>query len=76
MITELAKLLIVLGVSITVVGVLLFLAVRYLPWLGNLPGDVQYESENLKVYAPFATMILISIVGTILLNVVVRIFRR
>ncbi len=75
MMQDLAKLLIVLGISIAFVGLMLWLASRYLPWLGNLPGDVRYESENVKVYAPFATMILISILGTILLNIVARIFR-
>ena len=58
------------------IGGILLLAGRYFPWLGNLPGDIQYESENVKIYIPLATMILVSILATILLNVFFRFFRR
>ncbi len=73
---DLARLLITMGLSIAFIGVVILLAVRYFPWLGNLPGDFRFESENFKIYFPLATMILISVVGTILLNIVIRIFRR
>jgi hypothetical protein len=49
---------------------------RFFPWLGNMPGNLSYEGENFKIYFPLGTMILVSILGTILLNVVLRIFRR
>jgi len=73
---DLARLLITMGLSIAFIGVVILLAVRYFPWLGNLPGDFRFQSENFKIYFPLATMILISVVGTILLNIVIRIFRR
>ena len=70
------RLLIIIGLAITILGVVLWLGGRYLPWLGNLPGDFRYESDNVKVYFPLATMIIISIIGTILLNIVVRLLNR
>lgn len=73
---DLARLLIAMGLSIAFIGLVILLAVRYFPWLGNLPGDFTFESENFKIYFPLATMILISVVGTILLNIVIRLFRR
>jgi uncharacterized protein HemY len=73
---DFARLLIIIGLSITFIGVLLLVAVRYLPWLGNLPGDIRYEGKNFRIYFPLATMLLISILGSILLNIVIRIFRR
>lgn len=58
------------------IGGILLLAGRYFPWLGNLPGDIRYESDNVKIYVPLATMILVSILATILLNIFLRFFRR
>ena len=74
--TDLARLLIIIGLVIAFVGVLIMVAVRFFPWLGNLPGDIRFETENSQVYVPLATMLLVSIMATILLNVVIRIFRR
>jgi len=73
--TDFARLLIIIGLAIAFAGVVLLLAVRFFPWLGNLPGDFRYESENVKIYFPLATMLLVSILGSILLNIVLRIFR-
>ena len=74
--TEIGRFLFIIGIIITLVGAALWLAGRYLPWLGNLPGDIRYESDNVRVYFPLATMILISIIISIILNVLVRIFKR
>ena len=73
---DFAKLLIIIGLTTALVGGVLWVAIRFFPWLGNLPGDFRHEGENFKIYFPLATMILISLVGTILLNIVIRIFRR
>jgi hypothetical protein len=43
--------------------------------LGNLPGDLVYEGQNVRVYVPIATMIVLSVVLTLLLNLVLRLFR-
>ncbi|MGD2079142.1 MAG: DUF2905 domain-containing protein [Chloroflexota bacterium] len=74
--TELARLLIIIGLVIAFVGLLMLVAIRFFPWLGNLPGDIRFETSNSKVYIPLATMIIVSIMATILLNIVIRIFRR
>lgn len=74
--TDLARLLIIIGLVIAFVGLLMLIAIRFFPWLGNLPGDIRFETSNSKVYIPLATMIIVSIMATILLNIVIRIFRR
>lgn len=74
--TDFARILIIIGLVITLSGVLILVAVRYFPWLGNLPGDIRYERENVKIYFPLVTMILISLLGSVLLNILLRIFRR
>lgn len=73
---EMGRLLVIIGLVITGSGVLILVAIRFFPWLGNLPGDISYQSGNTKVFIPITTMILVSVLATILLNVVLRIFRR
>jgi hypothetical protein len=70
------RLLVVIGLAIAFIGLLFLLASRYFPWLGNLPGDIRFEGENVNIYFPLTTMILVSILATILLNIFIRIFRR
>ncbi|RMH01136.1 MAG: DUF2905 domain-containing protein [Chloroflexi bacterium] len=73
---ELGKMLLFIGLAIAFIGLVLVLAGRFMPWLGNLPGDFRYETENVRVYFPLATMLLISIVGSILLNLIIRLLNR
>ncbi|HSM54785.1 MAG TPA: DUF2905 domain-containing protein [Candidatus Sulfomarinibacteraceae bacterium] len=76
MMIDFGRLLIIIGLTIAFAGLLILLASRFFPWLGNLPGDIHVERDNFRLYVPLATMLLISILGTILLNIVIRIFRR
>ena len=46
-----------------------------IPGLGNLPGDLTVERGNFRLYAPFGTMIVVSIVLSVILNIVTRFFR-
>jgi hypothetical protein len=71
-----ARILIIIGITLLIAGGVILVAVRYFPWLGNLPGDVRYEGENFRFYFPLATMILLSILASVILNIVVRIFNR
>ena len=67
--------LILAGVVLVVAGVLFLLAGK-LPWLGHLPGDINYRGKNTTFSFPLATCIIVSIVLTILLNVVFRMMRK
>lgn len=58
------KLLILVGVAILLIGI-------SWPWLtklglGRLPGDIVIQRDNLTIYFPVTTMILISIVLTLI----------
>jgi hypothetical protein len=68
------RLLMVMGALIFVVGLVMMLAGR-LPGIGNLPGDITIERGNFRFYAPLGTMIVLSLLLTLLLNVVIRLFR-
>jgi hypothetical protein len=62
------KILIVSGVVILAIGILVQVG---LP-LGRLPGDIKIQNGNFTLYAPLATGLLLSIVLTIVLNLVIR----
>lgn len=53
-----------------VVGGLMLLLSRF--GLERLPGDLVFRRGNATVYFPVGLMILVSIVGTILLNIFLR----
>jgi len=62
---------IIIGIIILLLGLL----IRFTPFLkyfGKLPGDIKIEKENFKFYFPIASMIIISII----INIIIRIFRK
>jgi len=67
---ELGRILLIIGVVLVVVGGLAVLGVR-LPF-GRLPGDIAIEGERGGFYFPIVTMIVVSVVLTILLNLFIR----
>ena len=67
---ELGRVLLIIGVVLVVVGGLAVLGVR-LPF-GRLPGDIAIEGERGGFYFPIVTMIVVSVVLTILLNIFIR----
>ena len=72
--TDLGRLLLYMGLGLAVLGGLVVLLGRVVD-LGNLPGDLLYEGDNVQVYVPIATMIVLSVVLTLLLNLALRLFR-
>jgi hypothetical protein len=67
---ELGRILVIIGVVLLVVGGLAMLGVR-LPF-GRLPGDIAIEGERGGIYIPIVTMIVISVVLTVLVNLFLR----
>lgn len=65
-----ARWFIVAGVILIVIGVLLYLAPWLFSWFGKLPGDIRIEKENSNVFFPITSMILISVILTIVFNVI------
>ncbi|WP_201586552.1 DUF2905 domain-containing protein [Psychrobacter jeotgali] len=63
-----AKILIGIGIILVIVGIIWLIFPSAFSWIGNLPGDIKYKSGNTRVYFPIVTMIVISIVATIVLN--------
>ncbi len=72
---SLGRLLLIAGAVMAAMGGVLLLAGRGVPWLGRLPGDILVHREGSTLYVPIVTMLLVSVVLTVLLNVVFRLFR-
>jgi len=73
---NIARYLVIGGIVLIVAGVIVFgLAKLNLP-LGRLPGDIHIESPNGSFYFPLITSILLSIVLTVLLNIIARFWRK
>jgi len=45
-------------------------------FLGRLPGDILIEKENYRFYFPLASCLLVSIILTIVINIVFYLFRK
>ncbi len=66
------KYIIILGAAIVAVGILIYFFYNKLHWLGRLPGDIRIEKDNFKFYFPLTTMILLSLLLTLIVNIVRR----
>ena len=64
---DVGRLLLVFGVVLLVIGGALMLFGRF-----HLPGDFTFRSGSTVVYIPLATSIVLSIVATLVLNLVFR----
>jgi hypothetical protein len=64
------------GIILFLVGGGVYLAVKFGLPLGRLPGDIRIEGENGSFYFPLATSILVSVILTIVLNVIIRLLRK
>lgn len=69
--SSIGRFLLIAGLILAAVGGVVLVVGRFVD-LGNLPGDLAYKSENVRIYAPITTMIVLSIVLTILLNLLLR----
>jgi hypothetical protein len=69
-----AKILILFGAMLVLLGLIIWLAGHRLNWFGHLPGDIRLERGNIRFYAPIASMFLLSIIVSLLWWVIRRLF--
>ena len=68
------KYIVFFGITIVVIGVVVYFFGDKLHWIGRLPGDIRVERENSRFYFPITTMILLSLLLTLVVNVIKRFF--
>ena len=69
---SLGLLVVVGGVFVILIGLLIYSG--GLGWFGRLPGDIRYESGNVRVYVPIVSMLLASLALTLIFNLLRRFF--
>jgi hypothetical protein len=68
---ELGRILIVFGIVLAALGLALLFGPR-IPILGRLPGDLLFQRGDTTVYVPLATCLILSLVVSVLLNLIWR----
>jgi hypothetical protein len=62
--------LVVTGIAVVVVGLLVWWG--GLGWFGRLPGDIRIERDSVRVYVPLVSMLVVSVVLTLVINLIRR----
>ena len=73
-VSSLGKLLVIAGLVAVAAGIVLILGPK-IPWLGRLPGDLVVRREGFTLFFPLASMLVISVLLTILINLFFRLFK-
>jgi hypothetical protein len=73
---NIARYLVIGGILLILIGGGVFLASRLGIPLGRLPGDIRLERGSGLFYFPIVTSCLLSILLTIVLNIIIRFFNR
>ena len=71
-----ARYLMIGGILLFLVGGGIFLASKIGIPFGRLPGDIRIEGENGSFYFPITSSILVSVILTIILNIISRFLRK
>jgi hypothetical protein len=73
---NIARYLMIGGVILFLIGGGVYLAAKFGLPLGRLPGDIRIEGENGSFYFPITSSIVVSILLTIILNIVSRFLQK
>lgn len=65
------RILIIVGIIIVALGLLMSFGGR-IPFLGKLPGDILIRKEGFSFYFPVVTFLLLSVILTVIINVILR----
>ena len=69
---NITKTLLIAGIVLIVIAIVYHFFGDKFGWLGKLPGDIRYEGKNTKVFFPITTMIILSVVFSIIMNLIRR----
>ena len=72
---QLGKLIVLVGLAVVALGAFIWLGGgSLLSWFGRLPGDIRIERESFRFYFPLTTMILFSVLLTVIINLLRKLF--
>ncbi len=75
---SIGRALLLVGAGIAVLDglFLIFSRIPVLNQLFNLPGDIRVEGSNFSCFVPIVSMIILSIILTVVANIVIRLLNR
>ena len=73
--TDLGKALVVVGLVITLIGIVLIVAGRAGLPIGRLPGDIAYRGKNVSIFIPLGTCLVLSVIVSVILYLLSRFHR-
>jgi hypothetical protein len=68
------KVIITTGIILVVAGLIIYFAGNRFAWFGHLPGDIRIEKENMTLYFPVMTMLILSIVVSVVFWLIKKLF--
>ena len=71
----LGKILLIVGAVIIVVALLMIFC-QHIPFFGKLPGDIFIKKDNFSFYFPIVTFLIISIILTVIINLILYFMNR
>jgi hypothetical protein len=69
------KILLIVGGIIVVLGLILIFS-QHIPFLGKLPGDIFVKRDGVSFYFPIVTLLVLSLLITIIVNVILCFLHR
>jgi hypothetical protein len=69
------KILLIIGGVIVILGLILIFS-QHIPFLGKLPGDILVKKDGFSFYFPIVTFLILSILITIIVNVILHFLNR
>ena len=70
-----SKLFIYIGFFLIFLGIIFHYFEGYFKWFGNLPGDFKVNQKNFKIFIPFTSMLLISILMSLIISFLKKILK-
>jgi len=70
---QIGKIIIIIGILFLIAGIILYFFSDKLQWFGHLPGDFIIKKEHFSLYAPFTSMLLISLIISLILWIISKI---
>ncbi|MFP4058088.1 MAG: DUF2905 domain-containing protein [Candidatus Brocadiia bacterium] len=74
--SALGKWMILAGAVLAALGLLVWLGGKAGLPFGSLPGDIRIRRDRFSLYLPIVTCIVLSVLLTVVLNVLIRLFRK
>ncbi len=74
--SSLSRLLIAIGLGLAAIGVLFGLLNRIGLPLGRLPGDLRFKLGSATCFIPLASMLVVSLLLTLVINLILRLLNK